>query len=180
MESIEGQSVRRRLAAARRRPRFRRRLRAGPEYWNPSRSASSRTGLERGARRGGRSSMSTSVKPYGDTMNDGKVQLSFTLPVEVGGRRTKRRGSSSPKWASKTCKWPRAAGSQAVFRSSSCTPARRRRSISRDQSAVCQDPRDVDGRGRRVRERALGRKVRVAGACIGTDAHTSASTRSST
>ena len=26
--------------------------------------------------------MSTSVKPYGDTMNDGKVQLSFTLPVE--------------------------------------------------------------------------------------------------
>ena len=25
-----------------------------------------------------------SVKPYGDTMNDGKVQLSFTLPVPVG------------------------------------------------------------------------------------------------
>lgn len=24
------------------------------------------------------------VKPYGDTMNDGKVQLSFTLPVKVG------------------------------------------------------------------------------------------------
>src|SRR5574344_876376 len=26
----------------------------------------------------------TKVKPYGDTMNDGKVQLSFTLPVPVG------------------------------------------------------------------------------------------------
>lgn len=26
----------------------------------------------------------TSVKPYGDTMNDGKVQLSFTLPVPAG------------------------------------------------------------------------------------------------
>ena len=26
--------------------------------------------------------MSRFVKPYGDTMNDGKVQLSFTLPVE--------------------------------------------------------------------------------------------------
>ncbi|MDD3274071.1 MAG: OAM dimerization domain-containing protein, partial [Bacteroidales bacterium] len=25
-----------------------------------------------------------SVKPYGDTMNDGKVQLSFTLPVPTG------------------------------------------------------------------------------------------------
>ena len=24
----------------------------------------------------------TRLKPYGDTMNDGKVQLSFTLPVE--------------------------------------------------------------------------------------------------
>src|SRR5574344_3158018 len=26
----------------------------------------------------------TKIKPYGDTMNDGKVQLSFTLPVTVG------------------------------------------------------------------------------------------------
>ena len=26
----------------------------------------------------------TKIKPYGDTMNDGKVQLSFTLPVPVG------------------------------------------------------------------------------------------------
>jgi beta-lysine 5,6-aminomutase beta subunit len=26
----------------------------------------------------------TKVKPYGDTMNDGKVQISFTLPVEEG------------------------------------------------------------------------------------------------
>lgn len=26
----------------------------------------------------------TKVKPYGDTMNDGKVQISFTLPVEKG------------------------------------------------------------------------------------------------
>lgn len=26
----------------------------------------------------------TKIKPYGDTMNDGKIQLSFTLPVEMG------------------------------------------------------------------------------------------------
>ena len=26
----------------------------------------------------------TKIKPYGDTMNDGKVQLSFTLPVPCG------------------------------------------------------------------------------------------------
>ncbi len=26
----------------------------------------------------------TKIKPYGDTMNDGKVQMSFTLPVQDG------------------------------------------------------------------------------------------------
>ena len=26
----------------------------------------------------------TKIKPYGDTMNDGKTQLSFTLPVPCG------------------------------------------------------------------------------------------------
>ncbi len=26
----------------------------------------------------------TAIKPYGDTMNDGKVQMSFTLPVPIG------------------------------------------------------------------------------------------------
>jgi beta-lysine 5,6-aminomutase beta subunit len=24
----------------------------------------------------------TKIKPYGDTMNDGKIQISFTLPIE--------------------------------------------------------------------------------------------------
>ncbi len=28
----------------------------------------------------------TRVKPYGDTLNDGKVQISFTLPVPDGDR----------------------------------------------------------------------------------------------
>ncbi|MBQ1805489.1 MAG: hypothetical protein II010_06255, partial [Oscillospiraceae bacterium] len=30
----------------------------------------------------------TMLKPYGDTMNDGKVQLSFTLPVPNNDRGT--------------------------------------------------------------------------------------------
>ena len=25
----------------------------------------------------------TRIKPYGDTMNDGKVQISFTLPLNI-------------------------------------------------------------------------------------------------
>ena len=29
------------------------------------------------------------VKPYGDTMNDGKIQLSFTLPVPIGAEAEK-------------------------------------------------------------------------------------------
>ncbi len=32
---------------------------------------------------------STLIKPYGDTLNDGKIQLSFTLPVENGARAKK-------------------------------------------------------------------------------------------
>ena len=30
------------------------------------------------------------VKPYGDAMNDGKVQVSFTLPVEDGEKVIKK------------------------------------------------------------------------------------------
>ena len=26
----------------------------------------------------------TRIKPYGDTLNDGKIQISFTLPIESG------------------------------------------------------------------------------------------------
>jgi beta-lysine 5,6-aminomutase beta subunit len=33
--------------------------------------------------------MSDNIKPYGDTLNDGIVQLSFTLPVECGARAKK-------------------------------------------------------------------------------------------
>ena len=28
----------------------------------------------------------TRIKPYGDTMNDGKIQISFTLPIEDGDK----------------------------------------------------------------------------------------------
>ena len=36
------------------------------------------------------------IKPYGDTMNDGKTQLSFTLPVQCGDE------AIQPVWPS----WP--------------------------------------------------------------------------
>ena len=117
--------------------------------------------------------MSRLVRPYGDTMNDGKVQLSFTLPVEwseaadeaarqltgkmgftdvsvVEGRRIADGFSFFVVYASTP---------QSVDVESIKAPSARAHAMSME---------DVDTF---VAER-LGRKVRVAGACIGTDAHT--------
>jgi beta-lysine 5,6-aminomutase beta subunit len=117
--------------------------------------------------------MSRIVKPYGDTQNDGKVQLSFTLPVEwseaadeaarqlagkmgftdvqvVDGRRIASGFSFFVLYAST----PEGVDVESIHASSVQTHA-----MSMDE---------IDAF---VGER-IGRKIRVAGACIGTDAHT--------
>ncbi len=117
--------------------------------------------------------MTKLVKPYGDTQNDGKVQLSFTLPVEwseaadeaarqlagkmgftdvqvVDGRRIASGFSFFVLYAST----PEGVDVESIHAPSAQTHA-----MSMDE---------VDAF---VAER-LGRKIRVAGACIGTDAHT--------
>ncbi len=117
--------------------------------------------------------MSRIVKPYGDTENDGKVQLSFTLPVEwsegadeaarqlagkmgftdvqvVDGRRIASGFSFFVLYASTP---------EAIDVESIAAPSAGAHSMSMDE---------VDAF---VTER-IGRKIRVAGACIGTDAHT--------
>jgi beta-lysine 5,6-aminomutase beta subunit len=117
--------------------------------------------------------MSRIVKPYGDTQNDGKVQLSFTLPIEwneaadeaarrlvarmgfgdvqvVDGRRIASGFSFFVVYASTA---------QEVDVES--IPA-----LSARPHAMTMEEIDAF-----VAER-IGRKVRVAGACIGTDAHT--------
>jgi beta-lysine 5,6-aminomutase beta subunit len=113
------------------------------------------------------------VKPYGDTMNDGKVQLSFTLPVEwseaadeaarqlavkmglrdvqvVDGRRIADGFSFFVVYASTA---------QGIDAESIQAPSARAHVMSMEE---------VDAY---VTER-IGRKVRIVGACIGTDAHT--------
>jgi beta-lysine 5,6-aminomutase beta subunit len=113
------------------------------------------------------------VKPYGDTQNDGKVQLSFTLPVEwseaadeaarllagnmgftdvqvVDGRRIASGFSFFVVYASTT---------QSVDVESIAAPAARAHAMTMEE---------IDAF---VAER-IGRRIRVAGACIGTDAHT--------
>jgi beta-lysine 5,6-aminomutase beta subunit len=117
--------------------------------------------------------MSALVKPYGDTRDDGKVQLSFTLPLEwseaadeaarqlvakmgftdvavAEGRRIATGFSFFVVYAST----PVAVDVDAI-----AAPATKAQAMSMDE---------IDAF---VRER-IGRKVRVAGACIGTDAHT--------
>jgi len=117
--------------------------------------------------------MTKIVKPYGDTQNDGKVQLSFTLPVDwseaadeaarqlagkmgftdvqvVDGRRIASGFSFFVLYASTP---------QGVDVDSIAAPAARAHAMTMDE---------IDAF---VAER-IGRKVRVAGACIGTDAHT--------
>jgi beta-lysine 5,6-aminomutase beta subunit len=117
--------------------------------------------------------MSSIVKPYGDTLDDGKVQLSFTLPIEwseaadeaarqliakmgfsdvqvVEGRRIAKGFSFFVAYA---------ATPQGIDVSSIKAPSAKEHAMSMEE---------VDAF---VRER-IGRSVRVAGACIGTDAHT--------
>lgn len=117
--------------------------------------------------------MSNVVKPYGDTMDDGKVQLSFTLPIEwseaadeaarqlvakmgftevqvVEGRRIAKGFSFYVVYASST---------QSIDFATIKAPSAKTHAMSMEE---------VDTY---IRER-LGRKLRIAGACIGTDAHT--------
>ena len=117
--------------------------------------------------------MPTYIKPYGDTRDDGKVQLSFTLPLEwseaadeaarglvakmgfvdvavAEGRSIATGFSFFVVYASTPV---------AIDADGIAAPSTKLRAMSMDE---------IDAF---VRAR-IGRKVRIAGACIGTDAHT--------
>ncbi len=117
--------------------------------------------------------MSNVIRPYGDATNDGKVQLSFTLPVEwseaadeaarqlvakmgftdvqvVDGRRIASGFSFFVVYASTT---------QSIDFATIKAPSAKTHAMSMEE---------IDGF---VHER-IGRRIRIAGACIGTDAHT--------
>jgi len=117
--------------------------------------------------------MSRLVKPYGDTVDDGKVQLSFTLPIawneaadEAARQLVAKMGftdvavAEGRAIASGFSFFIVYAGTPvAVDVDAIAAPATKTQTMSMDQ---------IDAF---VRER-IGRKIRVAGACIGTDAHT--------
>jgi beta-lysine 5,6-aminomutase beta subunit len=113
------------------------------------------------------------IRPYGDTRDDGKVQLSFTLPVEWSERADEaaRRLVSSMGFRDvQVAEGRRAATGFSFFVVYASTPQ------SVDVSAIA--PSAVRGPKMEMEEidtyvrEHVGRKIRVAGACIGTDAHT--------
>lgn len=117
--------------------------------------------------------MTQLVRPYGDTQNDGKVQLSFTLPVPWSDAADEAARQLAVKMGLRDVQVvdgrPIASGfsffviyastPQAVDVDAVTVPSTGSHALSMEQ---------ID---ELVRER-IGRKVRVAGACIGTDAHT--------
>ena len=115
----------------------------------------------------------TKIKPYGDTMNDGKVQLSFTLPVSCGAEAIeaakqllKRMGLENPAVVYYKELTP---GFTFFNCYGSCTHTVNYTSIyvPKVESNVMSMP-DTDTY---IREH-FGRKIVVVGASTGTDAHT--------
>lgn len=117
--------------------------------------------------------MSRLVKPYGDTMDDGKVQMSFTLPVEwseasdeAARRLVVKMGFTDVQ----VVEGRRIAAGFSFFVVYASTP----HSVDVDAvkapsaRAHAMTMEEIDAL---VSER-IGRKIRVAGACIGNDAHT--------
>jgi beta-lysine 5,6-aminomutase beta subunit len=113
------------------------------------------------------------VKPYGDTQNDGKVQLSFTLPVEWSESADEAARQLAGKMGFTDVQVvdgrPIASGfsffvlyastPEAIDVENIAAPSARTLAMSMDE---------ID---ELIAER-IGRKLRIAGACIGTDAHT--------
>lgn len=116
--------------------------------------------------------MTQLVKPYGDTQDDGKVQLSFTLPVE---------------WSEAADEAARQLAAKMGLREVQVVDGRSIASgfsffvlygttsqtvdVESIQAPAGVAPMSMDQIDAFVADR-IGRKVRVAGACIGTDAHT--------
>ena len=114
------------------------------------------------------------IKPYGDTMNDGSVQLSFTLPIENSAMANEAARQFVIKLGFDTCQ---------IVNSTTIGPdftmfivyANTNIAVDTDTIHVddkrMQDCMDYYEINDFIRE-YIGRKLVVVGACTGTDAHT--------
>jgi beta-lysine 5,6-aminomutase beta subunit len=117
--------------------------------------------------------MSRFVRPYGDTQNDGKVQLSFTLPVpwSESADEAARQLAAKMGFTDVAVADGRAIAEGFSFFVLYATTAQSIDVDSIGASSAGTHAMSMEEIDAIVHER-IGRKVRVAGACIGTDAHT--------
>lgn len=114
-----------------------------------------------------------SVKAYGDTLNDGFVQLSFTLPMKSSARTTEAAKAYVAKmgFASFEIVHEEALGDEFtlfVVYARSLVAVNPNELIVDDTLETCPDMNEIDGMIRDF----FGRKLVVVGACTGSDAHT--------
>jgi Predicted cobalamin binding protein len=115
----------------------------------------------------------TKIKPYGDTMNDGKMQLSFTLPVPCGAEAIeaaklllKKMGLENPSVVYYRELTPGSPSSTAMVVAR--TPSIIRPLYVPKVESTTMDMYETD---KYIKEN-IGRKIVIVGASTGTDAHT--------
>jgi len=114
------------------------------------------------------------VRPYGDTLDDGKVQVSFTLPVPDGAKGREAARKLVLSWGFRDCEVVHSSALSAEF---SFYVAYGKTEASIDYDSVVADEAtsdasmDMDTINAYIREH-IGRKVVIVGACTGFDAHT--------
>ena len=113
------------------------------------------------------------VRPYGDTRDDGKVQLSFTLPMEWSERADEaaRRLVASMGFGDvQVVEGRRAASGFSFFVVYASTP--QAVDVSAIAPSAMRGPKmEMEEIDAFIREHVK-RRIKIAGACIGTDAHT--------
>ncbi|MCX7023103.1 MAG: cobalamin-dependent protein [Spirochaetes bacterium] len=118
--------------------------------------------------------MSNIVRPYGDTLDDGKVQLSFTLPVPDGAKGREAARKLVLSWGFKDCE---VVHSNPLADEFSFYIAYGKSEASIDYESVVADEAteaaylSMDEVNEFIKAK-IGRKVVVVGACTGFDAHT--------
>jgi beta-lysine 5,6-aminomutase beta subunit len=118
--------------------------------------------------------MANIVRPYGDTLDDGKVQLSFTLPVPDGPKGREAARLMVLGWGFKDCDIVHSASVSDDF-SFYVAYAKTESGVDYDaaqaDTASGDEVMNMDEVCAFVKER-IGRKVVIVGACTGFDAHT--------
>jgi beta-lysine 5,6-aminomutase beta subunit len=114
------------------------------------------------------------VKPYGDTLNDGAVQLSFTLPIKDGAKANEAAKVYAQKLGFEHCEVVHSQSLSAEF-TFFVVYGKSSVAIDYDSIVVDEGPDDETlsmGEIDSFISKNFGRKIVVVGACTGFDAHT--------